>query len=313
MYWICFTEIVVPFIATLISDDRCFHEAIVTPAPIKLSYGYDTCVIYTSINGVVTSCSEYLVTERSLLFTPPFIYSGECRDAVLSNFLPVIIVSSVIRGFLSPLFELFLTRNEKDLTGKVRLFGWLEWGSLDSYILTASRMRIAMAYIWSSLLLLLTYGIVSPYAAAAIGASTVAQICYLRANICRYFHLEQLSNVSDAEDSDEGSVRSGNMESYCRDNQSTVDAMLWPGMMMSSVLFAFYVFDMAYDTDSLDLAAPLSCFLLTLMVLPPARLMYYYSKKRLEQQRYEKRSHMTSVEIPEVTNPLSQIATTTSR
>ena len=313
VFLVCFTDIVVPFIATLISDDRCFHQTIVTPVPIKLSYSYNTCILYQFINEVYTGCVEYLVTERSLLFTPPFIYSGECRTAVLSNFLPVIIVLSAIRGFLSPLYELFLTRNEKDLTAKVWLFGWLELSSLDSYILTDSRMRITMAYIWSSLLMLLTYGIVSPYAAVAIGASTVAQICYLRANICRYFHLEQSSNVSGAEDSDKGSVRSGNIESFCRDSQSTVDAMLWPGVMMASILFAFYVFDMAYDTDSLDLAAPLSCLLLTLMVLPAAMLIYYYSKKRLAQQRIEIRSHLTSVEIPEVTNPLSQIATTTSR
>jgi len=306
VFLICFIEIVTPFIATLISDDRCFHEAIISPSPVKLSYSYDTCILYNSINGVITSCAESLVTERSLPFTPPFIYSGECRDAVLTNFLPVVIQSSAIKGFLYPLFVFFLTRNEKDLAAKVKLFGWLESDSLESYVLTASEMRISMARVWSSLLMLLTYGILSPYAAVAIGVSTIAQIYFLRANICRYFHLEQPShNRSDAEEFDESCVWNSNLESYCRDSQPTVDAMLWPGVIMSSILFSFYVFDMAYDTNSLDLAAPLSCLVLTLMIIPPARFIFYHFKKRLEQQRDENMRHSTSVEIPEVMNPLS--------
>jgi len=306
VFLICFTDIVTPFIATLVSDDRCFHQAIILPSPFKLSYSYDICILYFQ-GG---SCAEFLVTERSLPFTPPFIYSGECRDAVLTNFLPVVIQSSATKGFLYPLLVFFLTRNEKDLAAKVKLFGWLESDSLESYVLTASEMRILMARVWSSLLMLLTYGILSPYAAVAIGVSTISQIYFLRANICRYFHLEQPShNRSDAEEFDESCVWNSNLESYCRDSQPTVDAMLWPGVIMSSILFSFYVFDMAYDTNSLDLVAPLSCLVLTLMVIPPAMFIFYHFKKRLEQQRDENMRHSTSVKIPEVMNPLSTSST----
>ena len=156
--------------------------------------------------------------------------------------------------------ECYLTNNEKDLKAQLFLFQWFRCGRLEEYVLTSSYIRLAVAQIWSSLLMLLTYGILSPYAAVAVGVSAGVQIQLLRANICRYYNLQN-SNKDGTND----------LEAICKQSQNTVHAMLWPGVTLSTILLSLFVFDMAYDTDELSIEAPLSVLILTLLTIPLSR------------------------------------------
>ena len=44
--------------------------------------------------------------------------------------------------------------------------------------------------VWGELLLLLTYGVISPYAALAIGVNICSQLYVTRTSICRYYYLQ---------------------------------------------------------------------------------------------------------------------------
>ena len=307
-----FVDVVTPLIATMVIDNRCFHHLITTPDNIDLEYSYETCLVYKEFSS---DCIEIKTTVRSLDFTPPFVYSGECRDAVMMNFLPVVIISSVFQGFCSPLLNFLVTSHHVDLKSPVYLLGLLKLGPLENLVLTGSRMRSKLAQIWASFLMLLSYGILSPYAAVAIGTNTVSQIMYLRASISRYYHLYSSKSKKSEEGGGEETVDAPDechLEEICKVGQATIHVMIWPGIILSSIVFALYVFDMAYDSNDLALEAPTSAALLTLLVVLVSQATFYYFRNKLKRRREEmirltsdSDSRSFGVEIPGVINPLT--------
>ena len=89
--------------------------------------------------------------------------------------------------------------------------------------------------------MLLAYGISCPYATFAIGVSAEVQIQLLRANICRYYNLQNSNNNG-----------TNDLEAICKRDanglQKTVHVMLKPGITLSTILISLYVFDLVYDT-----------------------------------------------------------------
>ena len=75
------------------------------------------------------------MNERALELTSPFIYSVECRDAVLTDFILIIIKSSTYQAFLSPLVYFFLSNNQKDLKAQMVLFNGLNVDALKNMYL----------------------------------------------------------------------------------------------------------------------------------------------------------------------------------
>ena len=203
------SEIGAPFIANLISDTRCYQELWSPHSHLSMYYESTYCVIFAYSGDVVDfhdydirdrdvqvdslgvfSCVEEYTKQRSLHYPSPWTYSDQCRNAYLTNFLPVIIFSSAFKTFYYPLIYIFLTDKMKDMKENVTVGGWLNCGKLEEYVLTGSYLTLMLNEIWSSFLLMIAYGIVSPVAIIAIGASTIVQIKFLRANIARYFHCQ---------------------------------------------------------------------------------------------------------------------------
>ena len=200
MLFIFIDSLATPFLATLIGDHRCFWDVLPfsTKDPIDYQFSYQICIIYSHYvaTGGAPNCAEYYTTERSISFYPPFIYSGECRDAVVLNFIPLIINQSVLQAFIYPLLYMAITNNDSDLNSK----RWYYMGSLRKYILTNSGVRIQLTQIWSLLVMLITYGILSPFATVAIAVNAIVQVLFLRANILRYFHLQVIAVSSFTKD-----------------------------------------------------------------------------------------------------------------
>ena len=65
------------------------------------------------------------------------------------------------------------------------------------------------------------------------------------------------------------------VENVCRDNQHVVATMMWPGVYLSCVLCSIFVFDMALDTNDLDLGAPLAFSIFPLCVGFVVRLIFF--------------------------------------
>ena len=138
-------------------------------------------------------------------------------------------------------------------------------------------MMYSLVVIWGEFLLLLTYGIISPYAAFAIGMNICSQIFMLRFSICRYYHLQFVESDSKTLDNDPLHI-----ENICENCHANTDAMIWPGLIISTILFSLYVFDMAYDTDDHDIGPALGVMIATIVVLPIIRLCFYHFTSKLQ-------------------------------
>ena len=63
-----------------------------------------------------------------------------------------------------------------------------------------------------------------------------------------YYHLQFVESDSKTLDNDPLHI-----ENICENCHANTDAMIWPGLIISTILFSLYVFDMAYDTDDHDI------------------------------------------------------------
>ena len=328
-------SVVIPFAATLLNDTRCFSQAIFSNDSIEYKFSYDTCVIYSHfLLADSTNCAEYHTTERSYSFDPPFIYSGQCRDAILLNFIPMMIIKCAFDTFILPLLFTFL-KNGIDLNSQVCCC----MGTLRGWMVTNSSTRVIMTQIWSGLLMLLTYGLLSPYATVAIAMNVVGKILLLRADIIRYFHLQVigkkrgeedppkmksldegdddeedvkwaetlekfLNEVADQEFQNDTTMDARKLEAVCKDNQYVIAKMLWPGVMLSCILCASYTFDMALDTDDLHLSIPLVCLILSIAVGILVRQIFFHLHAKLHDQSEIFVKGLFEIELSGTENPM---------
>ena len=92
-------------------------------------------------------------------------------------------------------------------------------------------MMYSIILIWGDFLLLLTYGVISPCIAFAIGVNICSQIFLLKASMCRYYYL-QFNNIDDKSSVPRNDVHLENIVEHC---QKHIHAIIWPGLV--------------YDTD----------------------------------------------------------------
>ena len=238
-------------------------------------------------------CADKNIYERKLTFHTPFVYSGECRDAVLTGFLPVVIQAAALQAFLFPFVYLFLTNDQKDLKARVFLLGKFSIGKLEGYILTNSEMRTMMAQVWSALAMMLTFGTLNPYAAVAITVNVLSQIAILKVKICHYFQLQAPDQYGRYE-----------LEDICANAQYAVHVMLWPIVVMSNLLFALYIFDMAYAEDqSLSHLGVVFVTIIFVLFIPSVvSNKVYFSLKSKDDERGSSIARISMT--PVVTNPM---------
>ena len=170
-----------------------------------------------------------------------------------------------------------LTYKVKKLSDPINWFGY-SLGTARDFVLYSANYSFVL--LWEEFLLMSTYGVISPIATVCIGVSICSQIFVLRCSIIRYFNLQfpagvELNSMAEKEEKDEYHI-----EKVLQKTQQNFHAMLWPGMYVSTFLFALYIMDMTYDTsygssDGMK-ANVIVMFVFTLLVVPVARQIFYY-------------------------------------
>ena len=288
-----FSLVVTNWVANMIGDDRCFHQLLNPRNAITMTYSYTYCLIVSYdgetptideiTRGAIFNCEEWYASERNLQFAPPFVYSGDCRDAYLTNFVPVAICSACVSALLYPLFYFYVTYKRNNLEEEIIIGGCFNFGKLKEWIITGPYLIYCMNDIWSNFLILQYFGLVSPIASLAIGLSLVAKVRLLRSNFTRYFHLQFPSVFCDDNEEFLSKVErvDPHIEVICQKCHRNVHIILWPGFYMNSCLFGLYVFDMAIDTEDAGLGYPLALLCLTVLVVPVCHLVFNYYKSKL--------------------------------
>ena len=105
-FLLSFIDVAVPFIATLFQSDLCIHQyTIGKPGKISIDYTYEQC---TAFNADGT-CYTRINIPSHLDFEPPAVYSGQCRNAVLQNYLPLVIYACAFQAFANPVIYFLLS------------------------------------------------------------------------------------------------------------------------------------------------------------------------------------------------------------
>ena len=176
-----------------------------------------------------------------------------------------------------------LTYKVKKLSDPINWFGY-ELGTARDFVLYSANYSFVL--LWEEFLLMSTYGVISPIATVCIGVSICSQIFVLRCSIIRYFNLQfsagvELNSMAEKEEKED----EYNIEEVLQKTQQNFHAMLWPGMYVSTFLFALYIMDMTYDTTyrstgGMD-ANGIVMFVFTLLVVPVARQFFYCFRDRM--------------------------------
>jgi hypothetical protein len=317
-------------LATLFTDDLCFSELnFISPQPsIEVEYTLPYCS-FSKINSEnCTNFSEFTVLTK---ITPPFVYSNQCRNALFRNFIPIVIYSCVFKAFVVPFIYFFATWKIRDLTSVFKVFCIF----LNVPKLLLGDVTLSLVDICEEFVLLLLYGIISPYCAIALALSILSQVFMLRFRIIRVYQLQiaaraalksqlrEQAPVSDVEGSARYSYRY-QIDAICESAQSNFLIMTRPGLLLSSIIFSIYLFDMAYDADVSSSVVNSSAIMLTVIVVSyGVRKAFQMNKHRMDAALKAKIQSINDEALDEgsarvshidmtVLNPLSSFSDTSS-
>ena len=201
-----------------------------------------------------------------------------------------------------------LTYKVKTLSDPINWFGY-KFPARDIVLYSAN---YSFVLLWEEFLLMSTYGVISPIAAACICVSICSQILVLRCSIIRYFNLQSPAGVdlnSMAAEGDEYHI-----EKVLQKTQQNFHGMLWPGMCVSTFLFALFIVDMTLDSSNDDTdvvnANAIVMFVFTLMVVPVAAKIFYYFRYRMIKESDSQSNSQMELNSKEIDTKTSKFTST---
>ena len=179
-----FNFIVGPFIATISTDSNCLVDAVLGEPSITSYFTITVLnnICYTFDATTETKCA--LVPrpqETSITITPPWLYSYQCTSAVLTNYVPVLLLVYTASGALIPLLQYVLFMlPDKYQNG--RLF----CNTINPKTAVGLfRSRSVLVDIIVDVAILTTFGMASPLLGAAIVLKQLNMVIFKRISIGR--------------------------------------------------------------------------------------------------------------------------------
>jgi hypothetical protein len=118
--------IVIPVVTTLSLDSACFQNIVVATEPIEQVVSYRICRLFgQSASGEF--CTQYDSVDFTLTVAAPFIYSDRCWTAVLTNYIPIYVLTYGIVGVVIPVIQIVTTIYcaNAAITGDKVLLRWI--------------------------------------------------------------------------------------------------------------------------------------------------------------------------------------------
>jgi Leucine-rich repeat (LRR) protein len=105
MITVLFNNIILPILAIFIVSPDCFYYSLFAAPTIDSSYSYTVC---DKFSIVLDLCYTDVTLSEGSSYQPPFIYVYECASALIINYTSVFIIMYTYEGFLSPLLKIML-------------------------------------------------------------------------------------------------------------------------------------------------------------------------------------------------------------
>ena len=115
------------------------------------------------------------------------------------------------------------------------------------------------------------FGLVSPYCALCIAFGIILKVTITRRRVLHYMHVQfhyhpdgKMQNSKDE------------IENICRNAYEDILRFFFPGLILATMLFSLYVFDMAADVDELsELGASLSLLIIINAAIMRIRMSFF--------------------------------------
>ena len=127
--------VIIPMLATLAVDVSCFESLFTQTKFIVTDTTYSSCAIFVGTNRDDATCAQYLPSQVEVIIPAPFIYSDQCFTAVLTNYIPVYVLTYGVIGLLVPIIQIVTTiyfanaanSNSKEVVGWMHSMKHIEW------------------------------------------------------------------------------------------------------------------------------------------------------------------------------------------
>ncbi len=208
-------NILLPCLALSLVNPDCFYNALYSKDPISATFSYSVCESYDDYTASTLTCFLYFSglaysATETITYTPPYSYSNECSSAILTSYVPVFLYTALfalLAGLLNPVSDI---STEKFLRYAARYPDNKHLTRMVSLVTTCKRFADYMfdteystdgeefnqtgfcLSLNSSIIVLLTFGVMSPFLAVMTYLSISSTLLYAEYRVGKY-----LSKVSE--------------------------------------------------------------------------------------------------------------------
>jgi len=209
-----FNNIVIPCLVVAFSDPSCFVDLFTEPSASTSTYTYPNCELYLFSNkGNI--CLEFKDFETSVVYYPSFIYNFQCGTSLIKAFEPLVLVSYMVSVVISGLMICLANLDEslvrayvpavlrRAVPAIIRGADALLDGeaasssgtdadksaSIDDSVDLVINLPREVALLSERLVMLLSFGLVTPYVAVVCGLSSL--MLWLKLGFLLSVHLER--------------------------------------------------------------------------------------------------------------------------
>ncbi len=272
-----------PLVSTFFSDSSCFLHVLVQPPPVS-SIFMEPEFVCVRICMTATNCtldcgfdfSQYASNPVETSVVPGWIYSFQCSSALLSNYIPVMVLSFLISGVVTPFVQLLFLHLPLSWAERVTprymrrrflddsLF-LLDFNSGETLTSTKTRRRLFNSNSRTCKLLLditvvLTFGLASPLLAVTVAVDSISAYVMWRVLLRRYLFL------CGAENRDEGLQR---VEEAAWHSSDGVHDGLQVLVLFAGLFWSLFVLDMLGDVYGFGVGVGM-------MVVPAVGMPLFY-------------------------------------
>lgn len=261
--------IVIPCLVVAVVSPNCFYYALVAAPPVLSTAVSAQCAVFSS----TLQCLQYSYTFVPTSYHPPFTYNYQCSASIITYYAPTFVNMCIVSTFVTPLLQYGCAWLYVKSTGSPNWHRWV--GYMLPRILKPNASTIGISdrgylnsnglvtSLWSTLTLIMTFGIMFPPLCVALVINIVAAVYLFRVNVCRL-----VNSTAEIEKQHvvEILLKEGNRDGLMQLFKFSV----WVLVTVSCWFYTLFLFDTLGDAVGFERAY------WVLIVLPAMPILFYF-------------------------------------
>jgi Leucine-rich repeat (LRR) protein len=180
VFMVLFVFLGAPFASTFCESSSCFLYVLSEPSPISFSFTIPDIVVGSDCNQAGCVFGSVVVAQQALERTvlAPWMYSYQCSSALVTSYVPVLILSYLLSGIVIPAALCFITSGSPDpLLYSKDILPFMVVAT-DSRSLLRLARKLTVKYILN-LAVMLTFGLAAPLLSIAVLCDTMVNFLWM--------------------------------------------------------------------------------------------------------------------------------------